>query len=885
MAILEIVTPSLATLLILFGAGLPWVLRLRGFPVPVRWGIAPGVGFAVVSAIAHLCGALGLGVERFLVPLLSSIAVCLGLAAFAARRMLGRSLSSANLALGGLVLVALIFALQPLLTLGYPTVVGGTIDAISHVSRAEVVQVQGLDMPPLRPFHPVDEWAAAPMLANIRMGDVYLLAVVTTFVGGRAYEVFTPVVAVLFGLTPFALYSLARAGLRLPHRSAVLAAALAATSHLLLWAVFDTFLSQAAGGLLLTTLLAIGFAAQRRPTWGTLALGGLVLGGLVSAYPAYAVVGLLALGSAVLGRTMWNAFQRQGSLLAPFGLLASTILIALASNPVAAKRAAGELLLVAGESRGGNITIFPHPGEILGLVNHPLAAYTTEEPTSKLHTFGLALLLLATAWGVWRVKAACDRISAASFLLITLALAIEQRFGILGHENGFPYGYFKSLTPLALASIPLLAHGIVDWFRNASHQVTRVATAAAAIIVLAVNTWQVQRTTAFVVSQRIVLDRSLLDIADRVDHLAPEEGVVIDAGPGLVPYWLGYLLGARRLHYLRAPGIYSVREAGSEGFPARHAVVDLAAATHEEALPRSALAWRSDVASKVKWANSRFEFRVSTSPPPLDLGKDPLCTKAGTPLILQAEETHLRIEHEDDWFLLPTVAGEHVVAVTTTWSGPSELVFEREGGAALRIAIGSQEHVLSLRQGESLVLAEEQSGDLCLVDVRILPGTTQIELHPRRSLPGMALRSTLKAHGSHVEIVGRLTTTGPPLHQGAAVRIGLHISATAPASGHFGVWALDFPIEEETRDFRLRLDLDGRQAIATSEGTTNGVLPGAALGPDSGAFVATLAVWDLRDVSAPRYQQQVFQFSGEPGAFVVQPDVAEINVAQWWREF
>lgn len=861
-----------ATLGLLYLAGIPLASLLRGRLEPLRWHLAPALGFALLSAVAHTLGWLGVGTGTFAWPLVAALAGSTGIC-------IGRTWGSwkgptvVGLGVALLTITATITCLSVFDRLGYVTTVGATVDAISHVSRAEVIAESGLSVPELPPFRPFYEWAAAPMRDQVRMGDAYLLSIVSELLGFRAYTTFTPLLAAVLALTVPGIFALARFVFGCSPRAALLAATLAATSHLLAWAVYDTFLSQVVGTLLLPAVLVLAAAATREWDAGSIVLAGLALSGLFSAYPAYgiyalAAVGLLALAAIFSGRETEGTAAR---VLEPplRGLL--VVGLAAVTNPIAMFRSLGELRLITGADQGsGNIFVFPHFGEVFGLVCHPLAAYTTGDTGSlAIETAATVVLGAMPAYGLWALRRSYAGLASLAVLVPTVLLTLQQRFGLVGEASA--YGYYKSLSPLLVVLLPLLARGMAEFAsvdatgagsqRLAIGRVRRVVATLMFVLLVGFNLATSARARDYVVEHTIVLDQATLEAASAVRQLGVS-GLVLDVGAGMRGYWLGYLLKDHNLHYLSFPGHYSVVGAGELGFVASHALVELGERRPGSQPGQAEARWRSQASSEVVWSNPRFELRKAHDwPIELKFADAPFCTGEATePVTFSWSPDQLSLNSPGRALELPLPAAAHALTLRTAWSGDATLLLTLDGAGTVEVAPAASQLRLPLTSAQgNFVFHEDVPGSWCVEGLTVADerpdSTVPVVTNPR----GAALAVSVTQVGAVITTRMQLKLSGEEASL-AHLRAGIHVAATDPASGHFGVWSIDPPPGSRSHQVTFDLDLSTKQARGKLDGAET-IPTSAAVDLEAGTFVASLALWDLSRTHAPLTVEPLFSFS------------------------
>src|SRR5260370_4106565 len=289
--VLDIAVILLVAIGLLGGCGMLWRPLLPWRVRPFLTILAPFLGFALVSGTCQVCGAAGLPLPRIAWPVIG-LALA-GWATAVARRRLPRPRRELLL-VGAVCVLAFLLAALPVLAHGFLTSVGLTSDAVSYTARSEYLQHAALRAP--------DAVAGLPMAGLVRAhlplraGDVYLLGLLDLLTGHRSFELLTLVMAFFFGLTPGAVFVWARLCLRLPRGAALLAAGLVGINNLLLWAVFDNFLSQMLGLSLFPLTLVFAVEGWRQRGWRSAVVFGALLATLASVYPVYAVYALAGAG-------------------------------------------------------------------------------------------------------------------------------------------------------------------------------------------------------------------------------------------------------------------------------------------------------------------------------------------------------------------------------------------------------------------------------------------------------------------------------------------------------------------------------------------------------------------------------------------------------------
>lgn len=851
--LLDLLAVTAAAAGLLWGCGIPLAhlllpRRLR----PLLPLFAPFLGFALVSALGHWAGALGGSLRDVRWPA-AAVAVAGWVLVLLDPRL--RRLSRSSLPALAVCALAFLLAAVPLFALGYLTTVGGTVDGLSYATRSEYLQ----DAPPVHPrIEPGRPWLGwvHSQIRLIRIGDVHFVGLLGLLTGRRSYELLTVVPALFFALTAGSLFALARSGLRLSRRGALLAALLAAINNLLLWPVYDNFLSQTVAIGFLPAVLAAGVEGQRRPGWRAAALFGVLLSALVSVYPVYALsalAGVLAVWGVAWLLLPGGPRGRVLSRAALWWLGAAAC--AAAWNGMAFARAVPELgfvanLLAPGGARAvgaGNIRVFPPVIEVLGLIPHAAAAHGLSlgrAPLVLLGAFGAGLAALAL-FGWWRL-APRPRLIAAALLLTGVAFAAQQRWGV-NAPHGYPYGWFKMVSALAPLALALLAAGLAALWRLRSK---RWLAAAACLLLAGINLRHTLWTQAYVLDTQVVLDRELIEAARAAARVDAGDWLLLDLSRGLHQHWLGYLLRGQRIRYREPLWIVHIETPGEEGAFHRYALVE------RDIDPRRRRSldepWHVPGAYSRLWGNGRYELRerrdtamagVSWSRPwpagdavALRLGRP--APAGGTAAASLGGET-LDIAVEPG---IPRTVQVRLFSVGTgtrlAVAGLGEPLELPPGGWLLDLDLGC----IPAKQVE----VDLAAGDALLADVRVLGAATGeagacVETAPLRAGAVYLEQRVLGAEVTFDAVLVRPEGAGERIY-----RVGFHVIDPAQQK-LFGVWSLDFPPGERARRGSLRLDLGDRSAGGELDGQPARLETGS-FDVDSGSFKGDLVLWQLNPI-------------------------------------
>jgi hypothetical protein len=841
--------PGLAGVTAVF-VGLLWgcgflVARLL---VPRRWWpllplLAPFLGFALISAIAHVLGAAGhsLVEARWAFLVLPAVGWALVLLDPRLRRLPRSSLPAL-----GMCLLAFLVAISPLVILGYLTTVGETIDGISYATRAEYLQEAPPELPDIPAGQPWLGWVRA-QIQLLRVGDVYLVGLLGLLTGRPSYELLTLVSALFFALTAGSVFVWTRGSLGFRRNAALLAAGLVGTSNLLLWPVYDNFLSQSLAISLFPLLLCFGVEGQRRPEWRMAALFGVLLATTASVYPVYAVYALLCV--LCFWAAAWFLRRRSDPRRAALWWLAAGA-AAGAWNGVALARAWTELGFVSGLlSPGGmqvigrgNILIFPPAVEILGLIAHAASVHGSgwqRVPLPVLTALGLGFAGLGV-YGWWKLGRHA-RLAVAALLLTSALLAAQQRWAI-DPPHGYPYGWFKAISALAPQVLALVAAGIAATWR---HRSWRWVAAGAALLLVAVNLKHTLWTVSYTAESQVVLDRELIETARAAARLQPGAWALVDLVPGLQQHWLGVLLHDRKIHYRERLFTQHVETPGEAKATFQYALVEKSLDGRRRATLDEP--WYSRASYVRVWGNGRYELRQRRDAVLASLawGRPwPVGTMGEIAVAPERRALILGVGPEREESEMapgrPRTVQMYVYSVDAgnrlTLPGKASPASLPPGGWILDFDLGC---VPGGRIG-----IDHAAGAAVLAEVRVLAAATGrpgvcLEQAPLRTGAVYVTQEVLD--GGKIRLDAMLVR--PEGARERLYRLGLHVIDPAQQK-LFGVWNLDFPPGERVQRGRLELDLLDRSSHGEVDGRPVELTTGS-FDRAEGSFEGDVVLWQL----------------------------------------
>ncbi|MEA2560796.1 MAG: hypothetical protein QOH06_2300 [Acidobacteriota bacterium] len=825
--------------------------------------IAPFLGFSLISAVAHYAGSA----LRDVLWLFVVLAAAGWVLTLLDRRLRRWPRSSAPVL--AICLLAFAFAIGPLLSLGYLTTVGGTIDGVSYAVRSEYLQTAPLSpLPELEPGKPYLGWVRL-QLGLLRAGDVYLVGLLGLLTGKRSHELLTIVPALFFALTAGSAYVLARGALGFRRAAGVLAAGLVAANNLLLWPVYDNFVSQAVALAFLPVVMAfgiLGIAGARRPDWRMAALFAVLFSGLLSVYPAFALIALaavlLAWGLAWLGRPNGRALGR--AALWWLGALCLTFLW----NGVALMRTAAELGLVSGaltsgaRDLGGNIEVFPTPLEAFGLVSHAAASQGSRwerVPAPVLNALGLLFAAVA-CYGWWRLKPRA-RLAAAALLVTSGLLMAQQRWMV-----PFPYGYFKAVTTAAPLVMLLVACGLASLWR-ARRPGSRWLAMSAALLLFAVNLKHGLWSQALVLHHGVLLDRELIGIGRAASAVEPDAWVLLDMKESLRQHWLGYLIRDRKIRFRKPLWFGNIDDPAAANAFFRYAVVEREI---DELRRRTAPdePWYDPASHARRWGNDRFELRERRDPLLASVHWDRRWAGQDDLVLALDPSLSVRVGPEvREGGIGPGLP--RTIQVRLYSLSPDSRVEVAALGAPVTLEPGGW--LLDVDLGcikDRRIAIGRSSGDILLADIRVLSAVT--------GTPGACLEtSPLSTGAAYLEQddlgSGRIRFRAAVLRpegdgRQPPYRLGLHVFDLSQGN-IFGVWGLDFPPGPRVQQGSLEIDLRDR----SSRGEIGGLPVGIELTnaeQDTGSFEAQAVWWQFTNPVERLGLQRVLWFQRQPDGAV-----------------
>lgn len=230
-------------------------------------------------------------------------------------------------------LLALLTGILPLLSYGYPTIIGRGWDTESYLPMVQHLIDYPLPRIPDAPQSLLRDLVAHPPRIGLTLGFSVFQGMVMILSGASALTSFAPIIAFMRALAALAVYVWLRAVMGAGRIAAFLGALLTALTSLMLWIGYFNFGMQMSAWCLLALALTVGLAAvddlaQRRlAAWRVALLAAITLAAVpVAYYPALVIAAPLiaAVGAARLIETRRHPHSR----LTPLSLALAALALA-----------------------------------------------------------------------------------------------------------------------------------------------------------------------------------------------------------------------------------------------------------------------------------------------------------------------------------------------------------------------------------------------------------------------------------------------------------------------------------------------------------------------------------------------------------------------------
>ncbi|MBN1484624.1 MAG: hypothetical protein JXA37_07870 [Chloroflexia bacterium] len=792
-----------------------------------------------------------------------------------------------------MALLAFLLGALPLMRYGYITVIGENWDPENYLPVAEYLLQVPLGQIGEMPPNPLRDLNASPPRIGLTLGFSILQGSLQQLRGWDALRSFAPTLALLRGLAVLAFYLLFRRGLRMGHRSALLASLLVALYALGLWIALFNFGMQMAALPLVPLALLLWLAVLRRPAASTVLLGAAAVAVLpIAYYPALTVFVPAALGLGLY--ELIRSQRRRAFLLTGLGTALLSVLLAL--GPVLDY---GQGFAFRYSQQMTTLGLFRliSPGEALGLLPFSRTAAALSALDRGLQWLGLGLCALLLLAALWRSRLRwlwLSLILPGALYLAWLAgwfwpaaRALQQR-GLLGAAlaerfKPYPYAYMKGAVLVAPLLLGLLMEGwdrLWAWLVRPASGTRRRLAQAALLALFLVPLLLFLRADALVLApyweRPAHFGRAALQVEEAAALLPPGASVYLTGRPERSRVQLGLFAYFLRAHpvYGRLSLAYGAQDRRVPGLAPAYALLDGADDPHPLGFFPQERIWAGGGMALYRRDPAIVAF--------LDLRAD---AYSGRP----AAEIHAREPLAErllqSYGPYPTLEPGRSLVFYADGAGlgrqPGELA-DQAGRRSLLLALAAPEPTrLSVRWEDGTTETVDLPAGFSLYgsDPRELPGRVQVSLQAegplwpcwvalqQGSAPGglwpqpqeVLLAPDTSVEGTVLEIDLRLQNdSGRPL------RLGLEVwEDTFHGAQHYAWWG---PLALPDRgSLRLRADLEARSAQAWVEGEERAFPAGAetwsALPP--GSYFAALWVYYGQEIVAVR---PLAHFQWEDGA-------------------
>lgn len=238
--------------------------------------------------------------------------------------------------------------------------------------------------------------------------------------------------------------------------------------------------------------------------------------------------------------------------------LVATLLI----NPIGWQMLVQELTLIS-RATGGSILTFPHPGEIIGLVNHATEFLKRAETLPRLPAlltdvlFSMCLAFMLYALVRSRGQ---QRWLLGSLLFVFIGALLHMRF-VTNEFQGYPYGYFKVATLFTPIAVMGLVCGTLTFYQKRQclvqsppmfRWIAQIVPPLLLGICFAASTVHTVTATDFNLRHHLMADTALIEATEAMAFVPANEPLLMIEPRAVKPNWLSYLLN-HPLTFFRTP--------------------------------------------------------------------------------------------------------------------------------------------------------------------------------------------------------------------------------------------------------------------------------------------------------------------------------------------
>jgi hypothetical protein len=737
-------------------------------------------------------------------------------------------------------LLALLTGILPLLSYGYPTIIGRGWDTESYLPMAQHLVDYPLPRILEAPQSLLRDLVAHPPRIGLTLGFSVFQGMVMILSGASALVSFTPVIAFMRALAVLAVYVWLRATMGAGRVGAFLGATLAALTSLMLWVGYFNFGMQMSAWCLLALALTIGLAAvddlaQRRlAAWRVALLAAITLAAVpVAYYPALviAVPLIVAAGAARLIET-WRHPQPH-----PTPIALAPAALALAGLTLAASALAIQDYFEGFSFRYSLIEPKIGPDrfigidEILGMTAFRLTGEGDQPPALLIGVALLLAALLASAALVLpqrqRNRAVATEQPRLRWTLTVAAIAaalIWLRFG-----RPYEYGFMKGAAYTSFVIWGLTALGV----ERIAERIQRIGTLLAsgtALLILACTGWAQVLTVVDHTRGPAIFTRDIAAF-DRVAAQLPQGATVLLSGDetltGPITGMLATMLYGKEI-WGRVAAAYAAQSFWSPGGTPDY----VALAAREDP-------WPLDVGAKERWRSSAIALYEMPSDVTFIPGRseshvvaavDP---KSPASLAIWRRAGHNRVIAPDDRFTLETPQAATLHLTLAALEAQTVTLHQGDTTTTLSLEAG----VTTIKAGVGSSVQVIPAAPLALVHAVVHPTDAPTPISTSLDAARVAWSATSEQRGDQIVLATRLANPGNHALRYEVTIIGdtfdtpvriARLLAAAPLEG----------------EWRLALDLSRGASEARMNGVPTPLLEAnVAANPPDGRYFGVLAIY------------------------------------------
>lgn len=431
-----------------------------------------------------------------------------------------------------LSILVFVIAILPLLRWNLSAPIGSNWDGAEfYVPLGRALQLRSQRDLATLPRNPLVHILTTPPVSGRIHAFSYLHAAISSASRVDPLRSYAPIMAWTVALQPLAVYPLGRV-LRLRRGAALLAALLVSLAWLPLWVAFNNFSNHVLALPLLPIALAASYVALCTKTWRALLTGGLLMGGLATAYyPAMtAFVALFGFAALYL---LWRSPDRFYLLRRGAALAGLAFLISGAAQYAFFLRE-GFLDEILRRGTGFQVTEYVDLRSALGV------AATFNREAVLLH-----------AWLVWVAVAAALLFGLLAIVGRRAPLLVAMLLGAIAYQGltaaqAYHYGFYKGITlEIPIFALLIAAGAEYGWDfvqPRARWTVVRGVLAASLLLIAGLNAftiWNVQQRYAATGPQ--LWTPAELDAIAVADELPPSASVLLVPSPVYPPTFASLL--------------------------------------------------------------------------------------------------------------------------------------------------------------------------------------------------------------------------------------------------------------------------------------------------------------------------------------------------------